>query len=155
MNIAYLVNQYPKVSHSFVRREVLAVENCGMKVARYSIRSCESELVDGADKLEQELTKVILGVGVQGLAWGLLRVAATRPIRFIEAVRLMFKVGWHSETGDFAASSLFSRSLHSFKLVCRIGYSTRSRSLRDKFHNSRNAVPRAWRPHLQFHRSRP
>jgi hypothetical protein len=70
MNIAYLVNQYPKVSHSFVRREVKAVETCGLKVARFSIRSCESELVDEADKLEQELTKVILGVGVQGLAWG-------------------------------------------------------------------------------------
>jgi glycosyltransferase involved in cell wall biosynthesis len=99
MNIAYLVNLYPKVSHSFIRREVKAVETCGLKVARFSIRSCESELVDEADKLEQELTKVILGVGVQGLAWGLLRVAATRPIRFLEALRLMFKVGWHSERG--------------------------------------------------------
>ena len=99
MNIAYLVNQYPKVSHSFVRREVIAVETCGLKVARFSIRSCESELVDEADKLEQELTKVILGVGVQGLASGLLRVAATRPIRFIEALRLTFQVGWHSERG--------------------------------------------------------
>ncbi|MEG4228553.1 glycosyltransferase [Microcoleus sp. N9_B2] len=99
MNIAYLVNQYPKVSHSFVRRELLAVETCGIKVGRYSIRSCESELVDGADKQEQELTKVILGVGVQGLAWGLLRTAATRPIRFLQALQLMFKVGWHSERG--------------------------------------------------------
>ena len=99
MNIAYLVNLYPKVSHSFIRREVIAVENCGLKVARFSIRSSKSELVDEADKREQELTKVILGVGVQGLAWALLRVAATRPIRFIEALRLMFKVGWHSERG--------------------------------------------------------
>lgn len=99
MNIAYLINQYPKVSHSFVRREVKAVETSGLKVARFSIRSCESELVDEADKLEQALTKVILGVGVQGLAWGLLRVAATRPIRFIEALRLTFQVGWHSERG--------------------------------------------------------
>jgi glycosyltransferase involved in cell wall biosynthesis len=99
MNIAYLVNQYPKVSHSFVRRELLAVETYGLKVGRYSIRSCESELVDGADKQEQELTKVILGAGVQGLALGLLRTAVTRPIRFLEALQLMFKVGWHSERG--------------------------------------------------------
>ena len=99
MNIAYLVNLYPKVSHSFIRREVIAVETCGLKVARFSIRSSQSELVDEADKREQELTKVILGVGVQGLAWGLLRVAATRPIRFIEALRLTFQVGWHSERG--------------------------------------------------------
>ena len=99
MNIAYLVNLYPKVSHSFIRREVIAVETCGLKVARFSIRSSKSEVVDEADKLEQELTKVILGVGIQGLAWGLLRVAATRPLRFIEALRLTFQVGWHSERG--------------------------------------------------------
>jgi len=99
MIIAYLVNQYPKVSHSFVRREVAAVESCGIKVARFSIRSCESELVDEADKLEQELTKVILGIGVKGLVLALLRVATTRPIRFLEALRLTFKVGWHSERG--------------------------------------------------------
>ncbi len=99
MIIAYLVNQYPKVSHSFVRREVAAVESCGIKVARFSIRSCESELVDGADKLEQELTKVILGVGVQGLVLALLRVALTKPIAFLEALRLTFKIGWHSERG--------------------------------------------------------
>lgn len=99
MNIAYLVNQYPKVSHSFVRREVVAVETCGVKVARFSIRSCESELVDGADKLEQELTKVILGVGVKGLVLALLRVALTKPARFLEALRLTFQVGWHSDRG--------------------------------------------------------
>ncbi len=99
MNIAYLVNQYPKVSHSFVRRELLAVETYGIKVGRYSIRSCESELVDGADKQEQELTKVVLGSGVQGLALGLLRTLVTRPIRFLEALRLMFKVGLHSDRG--------------------------------------------------------
>jgi colanic acid/amylovoran biosynthesis glycosyltransferase len=99
MNIAYLVNQYPKVSHSFVRREVAAVESCGLKVARFSIRSCESELVDGADKLEQELTKVILGIGVKGLVLALLRVALTKPARFLEALRLTFKVGWRSERG--------------------------------------------------------
>ena len=99
MIIAYLVNQYPKVSHSFVRREVAAVESCGIKVARFSIRSCESELVDEADKLEQELTKVILGIGVKGLVLALLRVALTKPARFLEALRLTFKVGWHSERG--------------------------------------------------------
>ena len=110
MNIAYLVNQYPKVSHSFVRREVIAVESCGLKVARFSIRSCESELVDEADKLEQELTKVILGVGVQGLAWGLLRVATTRPIRFIEALRLTFQVGWHSERGILRHLAYFAEA---------------------------------------------
>ncbi|NJM59610.1 MAG: glycosyltransferase family 4 protein [Oscillatoriales cyanobacterium RU_3_3] len=99
MNIAYLVNQYPKVSHSFVRREILAVEACGLKVARFSIRSCEAELVDKGDKQEQELTQVILGVGVKGLALALFRAALAQPAKFLEALRLTFQVGWHSERG--------------------------------------------------------
>lgn len=99
MNLAYLVNQYPKVSHSFVRREILAVEACGMKVGRFSIRSCEAELVDKGDKQEQKLTQVILGAGVKGLVLALLRVALTQPAKFLEALRLTFQVGWHSERG--------------------------------------------------------
>jgi colanic acid/amylovoran biosynthesis glycosyltransferase len=45
MKIAYLVNKYPKVSHSFIRREIAALEACGLLVARFSIRECESELL--------------------------------------------------------------------------------------------------------------
>lgn len=29
MRIAYFINQYPKVSHSFIRREILALERQG------------------------------------------------------------------------------------------------------------------------------
>ena len=30
MNIAYFINQYPKVSHTFIRREILALERQGL-----------------------------------------------------------------------------------------------------------------------------
>jgi len=30
LRVAYLVNQYPKVSHSFIRREILALERQGV-----------------------------------------------------------------------------------------------------------------------------
>jgi colanic acid/amylovoran biosynthesis glycosyltransferase len=63
MKIAYLVNKYPKVSHSFIRREISALEASGLQVSRFSIRSCESELVDPKDKLEFKKTQVILDVG--------------------------------------------------------------------------------------------
>lgn len=42
MRIAYLVNQYPKVSHSFIRREILALEREGLEVTRISIRDRKS-----------------------------------------------------------------------------------------------------------------
>ncbi len=99
MTIAYLVNQYPKVSHSFIRREIAGVEAMGIEVKRFSIRSIRSELVDEEDKLEQELTRVVLGIGKIGLLWALLRVAITRPVPFLSALWLMLSVGWHSERG--------------------------------------------------------
>ncbi len=99
MTIAYLVNQYPKVSHSFIRREIAGVEACGFQVARFSIRSKGSELVDELDKLEQEKTQVVLGIGKVGLLFALLGALVTRPVRFARALGLMFQVGWHSERG--------------------------------------------------------
>ena len=99
MTIAYLINQYPKVSHSFIRREIAGIEACGIQTARFSIRSCHSELVDEADKLELKRTRVVLGIGIVGLLFGLLRVAVSRPIRFLQALWLTLSLGWRSEQG--------------------------------------------------------
>ncbi len=99
MKIAYLVSQYPKVSHSFIRREIAALETEGIQVVRYSIRSCASELVDEADKLELEKTKFILGVGAIGLLFNLIMVALTRPISFVSALWLTIKIGWGKDRG--------------------------------------------------------
>ena len=99
MTIAYLVNQYPKVSHSFIRREIAGVEACGIQVSRFSIRSCGSELVDEVDKQDLEKTRVVLDVGKVGLLFALLTVAITKPVGFLKALRLMFQVGWSSERG--------------------------------------------------------
>lgn len=97
--IAYLINQYPKVSHSFVRREILALEASGMEIDRFSVRSCAEDLVDEADKQELAKTRFILGSGVLNLLLSLVRVAITRPIRFLHALKLAWKVGWRSERG--------------------------------------------------------
>ncbi len=99
MTIAYLVNQYPKASHSFIRREIAGIEACGMRVTRFSLRTCGSGIVDEVDKLEQELTQVVLGIGKVGLLFALLYVAVTRPARFLSALWLTLQVGWSSERG--------------------------------------------------------
>ncbi|GAB4372007.1 MAG: glycosyltransferase [Elainellaceae cyanobacterium] len=99
LTVAYLVNQYPKVSHSFIRREIQALEALGISVLRYSIRSCAAELVDDADKLELQKTRFVLGNGVSGLLIGLLRVLLSQPIRFLKALGFACKVGWKSEQG--------------------------------------------------------
>lgn len=99
MTIAYLVNQYPKVSHSFIRREILGLEACGITVARFAIRCSESELVDEADKLELTKTRSVLGIGKVRLLISLLRVFITKPIHFIKALWLTLKIGWGSDRG--------------------------------------------------------
>lgn len=97
--IAYLINQYPAVVHSFIRREIAALESLGIEIHRFSIRSLASELVDEADKRELEKTKFILDVGILGLFLNLILVAITNPICFIKAFRLLLKVGRKKDRG--------------------------------------------------------
>lgn len=59
MKIAYLINEYPKVSHSFVRREIEALERHGVQVDIFTIRRWSSELADQADRDHAERTSVI------------------------------------------------------------------------------------------------
>lgn len=99
VKVAYLINQYPLVSHSFIRREILALEALGLAVQRYAIRSCAAELVDEADRQELAKTRFILDAGGVGLLLGLLRVAFSRPVRFLQALKLALVVGWRSSRG--------------------------------------------------------
>ena len=89
--IAYLINQYPKVSHSFIRREILGIEACGVEVLRYSIRSCESELVDESDQSELQKTKVVLKNGIKPLFGNLMQVAFTKPFAFWKTLNLALR----------------------------------------------------------------
>jgi colanic acid/amylovoran biosynthesis glycosyltransferase len=99
MKIAYLVNKYPKVSHSFIRREISALEASGLPVARFSIRSCESELVDPKDKLEFEKTQVVLDAGIGGLLISLLSFAFVKPISLLKGLQLALLISWGSDRG--------------------------------------------------------
>jgi glycosyltransferase involved in cell wall biosynthesis len=60
MRIAYLVNRYPTVSHTFIRREILGIEAEGHDVARFSIRAAPGDLPDAADRAERQRTRVVL-----------------------------------------------------------------------------------------------
>ncbi|MBV8884984.1 MAG: glycosyltransferase [Chroococcidiopsidaceae cyanobacterium CP_BM_RX_35] len=97
--IAYLVNQYPKVSHSFIRREIAGLEADGIQIVRFSLRSCSTELVDEADKIEFQKTRVVLGIGMIGLLLSLMRVVVTRPKQFLQSLWLTLKLGWRSDRG--------------------------------------------------------
>src|SRR5215213_4740475 len=99
MMVAYLVNQYPKTSHTFVRREIEAVERCGITVARFTLRRASDPIVTPADAEEAGRTTVILAGGALGLLYGLLRVALLHPLRLLGALRLTASISRRSERG--------------------------------------------------------
>jgi colanic acid/amylovoran biosynthesis glycosyltransferase len=92
LKIAYFVNQYPKVSHSFIRREILAMERQGFEVQRIALRGWNESLPDAEDRQEQEKTQYVLRTGLRGLLvpWllGLLR----SPLKMYAACRLAIRV---------------------------------------------------------------
>lgn len=98
VTVAYLTNQYPTTSHSFIRREIIALEALGLGVERYSIRSTAGAYVDARDAEESAKTKVILGNWVP-MAGALGRVAAKRPARFASAAQLTSRLALHSDRG--------------------------------------------------------
>jgi colanic acid/amylovoran biosynthesis glycosyltransferase len=99
LKVAYIVNQYPKVSHSFIRREIHALEAHGVNVTRFSVRSCESELVDPSDKEELSKTVFILGQGYLRLILEALKTSVARPVHFWRCLLICFKEGRRSERG--------------------------------------------------------
>jgi colanic acid/amylovoran biosynthesis glycosyltransferase len=86
--IAYLVNQYPKASHSFIRREILALERLGFVVHRWASRGWDADCPDPADLAEQRRTSYLLAASPLSLLAALLVTLVTRPKAFIAAVRL-------------------------------------------------------------------
>ena len=97
--VAYVVNQYPKVSHTFIRREIEALEALGHRVVRFSIRPAPDGLGDPADVREAGRTRVVLDAGGLALLGATLRRALHRPLAFARATRLAAAVGRKSERG--------------------------------------------------------
>ena len=97
MRIAYLINQYPKVSHSFIRREILALEKRGIQIMRISLRGWDDHLVDKSDQREREKTLYVLSDGALPLLLAFFRVLVTHPLRFSSAFALALRMGWRGE----------------------------------------------------------
>jgi colanic acid/amylovoran biosynthesis glycosyltransferase len=97
--VAYLLNQYPQPSQTFIRRELMALEQLGQPVERFTIRSWEGTLVDPEDIVEKRRTRVVLGVGMLGLVRAMFVVFISRPWSFFSALRLALTVGWTGERG--------------------------------------------------------
>lgn len=100
MKVAYLINQYPKISHSFIRREILALEAMGITVERVSVRPiAPADLADEADRQECQRTRSLLGAGLFRLLGSGLGLALSRGPQWLQTLRLTLQVGRRSYRG--------------------------------------------------------
>lgn len=97
LRIAYFINQYPKVSHSFIRREILALERLGFEVQRIALRGWNEPLADPEDVAEKSRTRYVLQGGVLPLIVSTLRVLASTPLRFFSALALAVTMSRHAD----------------------------------------------------------
>ena len=100
--VGYLASQYPKTSHTFIRREIAALESLGFEVRRYATRAIEETLVDPGDLAEKERTSVVLERGAPGLLSASLVALFRGPGRWLRALSSAVRMGWRSERGIFA-----------------------------------------------------
>jgi colanic acid/amylovoran biosynthesis glycosyltransferase len=93
VKLAYLVNTYPRASHSFIRREIQALERLAVPVHRFAMRSDRGRLVDAGDIAEDFRTEHVLEAGALrliALSFGwLLR----HPSRALAAFAMALKAG--------------------------------------------------------------
>jgi colanic acid/amylovoran biosynthesis glycosyltransferase len=95
--VTYFVNVYPKTSHSFIRREILALERRGFEIQRIASRGWNEELVDPDDVKERSRTHYVLQDGIVPLCWALLRSLVTAPRPFLSALGLALRMARSSE----------------------------------------------------------
>ncbi len=87
MELAYLTTEYPAVSHTFIRREILGLENLGHTIHRYSIQNCKN-ISDPVDELERQKTFYCLSQGIFKLLLGGISCLICTPVKSLDALRL-------------------------------------------------------------------
>ena len=116
--VAYLANLYPSPSHSFIRREIVALEAAGWQVHRFAHRASHIPLVDPADLRELGQTCVLLDLPLGTLAFGVLIWLVKRPFDTVAGVALAMRMAWNGDRRYVAHAAYFvmacalSRRLH-------------------------------------------
>lgn len=99
MHIAYILNSYPQPSHSFIRREIRALEAQGHTVTRLAMRPGDAPLVDVQDLEEAAATQYVLKAGAVTLLRAVAQSIIASPKRFASALALALRCGRRSEAG--------------------------------------------------------
>jgi len=99
LRIAYFINQYPKVSHSFIRREIMELENQGLEVMRYSVQRERSDVIDPDDITELEKTTYLAAYRKPVIICAVLQQLLHSPVQWLQACAVAFRLGRISQVG--------------------------------------------------------
>jgi glycosyltransferase involved in cell wall biosynthesis len=97
LRVAYFINQYPKVSHTFIRREIAALERLGVSVERMALRGWDAEVADPQDREERLRTRYVLQGGAARVLLEAIPFLLRRPGRALRALRLALQMSRRSE----------------------------------------------------------
>lgn len=101
MRLAYLTTEYPKVSHTFIRREILELERRGHEVTRLAIRDSAGAIADPVDRQEQERTFHCLSQSRLRLFKDAAAVMIRHPRRWVESALMAWRMSRRSDRGLF------------------------------------------------------
>jgi len=99
LRLAYLTTEYPKTSHTFIRREIEGLERRGHHVLRLSVREAPDPVVDPADKREAGLTTYCLRQPPSVFARTGARALLLEPRGLGAAARAVVSMNRRSERG--------------------------------------------------------
>jgi glycosyltransferase involved in cell wall biosynthesis len=108
----WLVNQYPKISHTFITREIAAMERLGWEIDRVSIRGTPGDEDDPSLRDEARRTHRVLDQGALALGRDLLAEALRAPRRFAGAVRAAWRMGGRSPRGRLVHLVYLAEAAH-------------------------------------------
>lgn len=104
MKIAYVLNTYPRPSHSFIRREINALEAQGHHILRYAIRPDTAPLKDAGDQSEAARTRHLLKEGPGPLIKALLSEGRRNFLGLRKALAEAFRAGRAGRAGQTPGS---------------------------------------------------
>ena len=92
MRVAYLMNTYPLISTTFIRREIHALEEMGVQVERFAVRAWAEELVDPRDVEERGKTTYLLTSNILGLMASFAKELVVNPGGLFRGLRTAYRL---------------------------------------------------------------
>ena len=121
MTIAYVLNTYPQPSHSFIRREIRALEAQGTAILRLAMRRPTVPLVDAQDREEEAQTEYVLEKGGAALLVAVLLRLFKAPRGWLRALRMAMCAGKRNPSGRMRHLIYFAESCYIAGYCARAG----------------------------------